>query len=86
VFILRPKAGVDVIKDFQDRIDYIGLAGDLQFGDLRIVSRGSDTVVRQGRSTLAIFEDINPSQITSADFVPVGSTQIMGFRAPVVLV
>jgi hypothetical protein len=86
VFILRPKAGVDVIKDFRNGIDYIGLASGLEFEDLRIVERGGNSVIRNGRSTLAIFEGVSASQITATDFVPVGSTQIMGFRAPAVLV
>lgn len=86
VFVLKPNEGVDIIKDFQDGIDYIGLGGGLEFGDLQIVSRGSNTGLRHNNTRLAVLENVNASQITAGDFLLVGETQIMGFNAPLVLV
>ena len=36
---------MDIIEDFEDGIDGIGLAGGLSFNDLQITQSGSDTLI-----------------------------------------
>ncbi|NJK68651.1 MAG: DUF4394 domain-containing protein [Microcoleus sp. CSU_2_2] len=60
----------DSIADFVDRIDLIGLAGGLSFGDLNILEAGNDTVI-QDRVTgefLAILKGVNRNSIDQTDF------------------
>ncbi|MCC0177689.1 hypothetical protein I4641_11935 [Waterburya agarophytonicola K14] len=74
IFALQSYSQYDVIKDFADNIDMIGLSNGLTFGDLTIVSTSSGTssVIKDasnGNEILAYVSGVDPADITSADFV-----------------
>jgi Ca2+-binding RTX toxin-like protein len=68
VFALERGPGRDVIKDFRDRQDKLGLTGGMSFRDLTITQRGSSVVIRAGNDPLAILTGVRANQITAADF------------------
>ena len=67
--ILEP---ADVITDFEDGVDWIGLEGGLRFDDLQIRNNGGSGTTISIQATgeiLAIVEGINAHQLDSSDFV-----------------
>jgi len=77
MFVLAGGNGTDVITDFTDGSDRLGLFGGLMFNQLTI-SQGTgsnlnNTLIRVTSSNelLAILNDVQSSNITSADFVVV---------------
>ncbi|MDY6939468.1 MAG: Calx-beta domain-containing protein [Cyanobacteriota bacterium] len=78
---------IQTILDFEDGIDRIGLAGNITFEDLEIVSPTSDTQffteVRQrstGETLVRIAPSREPLQLDASDFTPV---DILEFSQPV---
>ena len=72
-FRILPGNGTDIITDFTDGEDKIGLAGGLTFSDLSIFATTDGfAAVSAGGSTLAILNGVNVSLITSDDFMSVG--------------
>ena len=69
-FVLE-KGGTQIIQDFQDTVDKLGLSGKLKFKDLDIVKSGRNTLIKQDNDVLAVLHGIKPSLISSADFVKV---------------
>lgn len=65
-FVLQP-GGNDIIRDFQDQIDEIGLSGGLRFNNLDIQQQGNDTLILSGGSRVALMLGVNASSITIAD-------------------
>ena len=66
-------ATADVITDFEDGTDQIGLDG-LAFGDLTIIQGSgdyaNDTIVKYGAEFLFVIQNIAASNMTSPDFTP----------------
>lgn len=84
-FVLAPGSGVDVIKDFIDGIDHLGLVNDLSFDQLQFVRKGSSTVIRSSGQDLAVVNGMKPNQFTATDFVSVGFSPFDGMNVPSVL-
>ncbi|HEY9628036.1 MAG TPA: DUF4347 domain-containing protein [Coleofasciculaceae cyanobacterium] len=70
VFVLEPGA-TQIIRDFQNNVDKLGLSGNLKFNDLDLIKRGRNTIVKKDNAVLGILEGVRPSLISSADFVKV---------------
>ena len=68
-------ADADVVTDFQDGTDVIGLDNGLTFDELTIAQGTGDyashTLVRFGAEYLLILQNISVTSITSPDFTPV---------------
>lgn len=82
VFVLAPQEGPDLIKDFRQGEDFIGLAKGLQFEDLRLIQRGSSTVIKTGRDHLATLQGVNANQLSLNDFMQVGFTRFQDMTVP----
>ena len=72
VFALERGLGRDVIKDFRDRQDKLGLTNGMRFKDLTITQRGSRVLIRYGNDQLAILMGVRANQITAADLSQMG--------------
>ena len=79
-FVLAPGDGgfslaaADVLTDFEDGTDLIGLAGGLQFSDLSIAAAGtggSAISVTATGEVLAFVEGVAPSLLDTDDFTTV---------------
>ncbi|MFM7423943.1 MAG: hypothetical protein ACKO7W_02895 [Elainella sp.] len=70
-FFLETKTGLTVIEDFQDGTDVFQLATGLSPRFVRFQAQGNDTLIQYGNQTLALVQNIAPSQlsISSSDFV-----------------
>jgi Ca2+-binding RTX toxin-like protein len=68
-FILATASGSDVITDFTDTLDFIGLTGGLTFADLTLESVDNNTLIRFNGEVLATLNGIAASLITESDFV-----------------
>jgi serralysin len=84
-FVLTLNSGVDVIKDFQNGRDKLGLSIELNPEILDIVQQGKNTVVGVGDQRLAILSNVKANQITAADFVTVDFTRFRGMEVPTVV-
>ncbi len=77
IFVLEPNATeFDIIKDFTDGVDSLGLSNGLTYSDLIISgnSAGTMTFIKDasnGDRVLASVVGVNPIDITSADFVSI---------------
>ena len=79
-FIVTPGEGgatidlADVILDFEDGVDLIGLGGEIGFGDIVIGETPSGDAVISFVGTgefLAVLEGVSASQLDSSDFVSI---------------
>ena len=70
-FVVSVESGFDLITDFTDGEDVIGLISGLSFFDLTIESQDNNTLVRVGEQGLIQLVGVTPNQITQADFVEV---------------
>lgn len=68
IFVMNPGDGKSVIKDFEDGIDRIEIGGGLEFDDLRIHQRGSQTWINIDGAVMHL-DGIHPSQINADDFI-----------------
>lgn len=85
VFVIAPKHGSDTILDFKDGIDYIGLAGGLEFDDLRLIQKGSGTVIKASGGKLAFLKGVDTAQLSVEDMVQIGQTQFEDRSVPTIL-
>jgi Ca2+-binding RTX toxin-like protein len=69
-FDFRPDVGGDVITDFADGVDQIGLAGGVTFAALGLAQVGADVQIT-GPGFAVILQNVNLGAINSADFVQV---------------
>jgi hypothetical protein len=69
VFVLQPISGCDVIQDFQDGKDQLGLSPSLQVESLGISQSGKNTLIVWEGEAIALLKGINSSQINATDFV-----------------
>jgi Ca2+-binding RTX toxin-like protein len=65
-FVLQPQ-GNDIIRDFQNGVDELGLSGGLRFNDLVFEQRGQDTLILADGNRVALLLGINANSITPAD-------------------
>jgi len=70
-FVLDTRGAADVIKDFQDGIDRLGLTRNLSVEALSITQDGSNTVISIGDKSIAILEGTEVNLIAIEDFVQV---------------
>lgn len=70
-FVLVKNAGGDIVTDFTDTVDFLGLSGGLTFGQLTIAAGGNDTLIKLGNDTLATLTGVAANLITADDFVVV---------------
>lgn len=84
-FVLALNSGVDVIKDFQNGKDKIGLSLELNPEILDIVQRGKNTVIGVGNEQLAVLSNVRANQITAADFTTVDFTRFKGMEVPTLI-
>ena len=68
-FVLEAQSGLDIITDYQDGIDKLSLAGNLEFGSLTIAQQGDNTLIQSSDNGLAILHNVQASLITATDFV-----------------
>ena len=71
---MRVGDGNDLIMDFVDGTDKLGLSGSLTFPQLKIESLGSNTTVRvqNNNEIFATLVGVNPLNIELTDFVVMG--------------
>lgn len=69
IFVISRGGSRDLVLDFQDGIDRIGLAGRLSFSNLTIVDAGRNTVIRDARSPLLMLLGVDANDIDHRDFV-----------------
>ena len=80
---MEDDSGVDIITDFSDGADVIGLVSGLSFDDLVIiqgddsVASSNHTMIKYSGSILMIVEDTSPSSITALDFVSTSTSGLI---------
>ncbi|MBD3886343.1 hypothetical protein IFO70_32145 [Phormidium tenue FACHB-886] len=84
-FVLALNNGVDMIRDFQNGKDKIGLSIELNPEILDIVQRGKNTIVGVGSERLAILSNVKANQINAADFVTVDFSRFKGIEVPAIV-
>jgi Ca2+-binding RTX toxin-like protein len=65
-FVLEER-GNDVIQDFRNGLDELGLAGRLEFNDLDITQRGNNTLISFSGRRVALLLGVDADTITRAD-------------------
>ncbi|MBI4780837.1 MAG: hypothetical protein HY785_05885 [Oscillatoriophycideae cyanobacterium NC_groundwater_1537_Pr4_S-0.65um_50_18] len=85
-FVLAFNNGVDLITDFQNGSDKLGLSVELNPEILDIVQQGKNTVIGVGDQRLAILSNVSANQITAADFVTVDFARFRGMEVPSLVV
>lgn len=68
LFILEQGTGRNLITDFRNGQDRLGLPQGLSFRKLDISQRGRNTLIRDGNDLLAVLNKGQATQITAADF------------------
>ncbi len=69
VFKLDPGKGTDIVADFKDGTDRLGLNFvELSFDDLEISQVKQNTAIGDGENLLALLVDVDASSITASDF------------------
>ncbi|MBF2048539.1 MAG: calcium-binding protein [Elainella sp. C42_A2020_010] len=83
-FVLAPETGVDVIKDFRNGVDQLGLANAVTVEMLDITQTRGNTVIGLGGEKLAILQGVRANQIGAEDFVAIDFTSFKGMEVPVI--
>ena len=68
-FVLAVGEGIDTITDFEKGIDFIGLTGNLSFGELTLIRDTQDTLLQFESDTLARI--VGVSNLTESSFISV---------------
>jgi Ca2+-binding RTX toxin-like protein len=73
IFVIALSNGADIVQDFQDGFDRIGLSGGLLFTQLTILGTGTNTVISNTSSgeIFATLQNVSSTLITSVDFTVV---------------
>ena len=82
-FVLARGNGTDIIQDFRDGQDFIGLKADLSVGDLQFVQRGNSTIIQAGREQLAVVQGVRPSALDLTDFKSIATMPVLETIVPV---
>ncbi|WP_339950151.1 hypothetical protein [uncultured Albimonas sp.] len=70
VFVLDGKGGPDRVKDFADGLDRIEIrSGASDFEALKLVRKGEDVLIKDGRDKLALLDDVSKSDLDGGDFL-----------------
>lgn len=68
-FVLQTGPSFDVIEDYRDGVDKLGLAGNLRFNNLALRQLGANVQIRtRSGDVLALVKDINVSVLRPNDF------------------
>lgn len=70
--VLGEGLGREIIQDFRDGFDKLGLMGDIDFNDLDITQAGRNALVSYGKEALVLLKGVNGNKLTSSDFVHLG--------------
>lgn len=68
IFVMNPGDGKSIIQDFADGIDRIEIGGGLEFDDLRIHQRGSETWINIDGAVMQL-RNVHPAEIDIDDFI-----------------
>ncbi len=71
IFVIAVGNGSDIVQDFQDGFDKMGLSGGLLFSQLTILGSGTNTLIRNTSSgeTFATLQNVSSTLITNLDFL-----------------
>ena len=69
IFILEPNISQDLVRDFTNGIDRIGLIKDIVFEDLKIIGSDNAQIVDSNDNILMILSEVNADAISSEDFI-----------------
>ncbi|GAB4234226.1 MAG: hypothetical protein Kow00121_62050 [Elainellaceae cyanobacterium] len=83
-FVLEPDTGVDIINDFRNGVDKLGLTNAIAFEMLEITRQGKNIVIGLGSEQLAVLKGVRPNQIGVEDFVAIAFTNFKGMEVPIV--
>lgn len=87
IFVLASQSSDrDVIRDFEDKIDAIGLTKGLQYADLTFKRQGRNTKILDDQELLATVRGVRPNQLTAKDFVEIEHNRVEGILLPSVVV
>jgi len=71
-FVLQSDRGTDIITDFLDGVDFLGLSGNLTFASLTITQGAgidaANTLIFANGQQLAVLQGVQATNITQADF------------------
>lgn len=84
-FVLHHGQGVDVIKDYRDGVDKIGLVEGMTYEALDIRQHGRSVGIYAGNDRMAMVRNARSNQLNATDFVQVAFTEIQGMNTPLVL-
>jgi hypothetical protein len=84
-FLLARSNGNDIIQDFRNGQDFIGLKADLSVGDLQFIQRGNSTIIQAGREQLATLQGVRSSQLDLTDFKSIATLSVLEAIVPVVV-
>jgi Ca2+-binding RTX toxin-like protein len=82
VFVIAKTHGRDIIVDFKDHTDYIGLAKGLEYDDLEIMQQKRGTLIRSGNRALTLLQGVNAEAITAGDIVQISMDNYKGMIVP----
>ncbi|WP_448563558.1 calcium-binding protein [Trichothermofontia sp.] len=73
IFAIGPDTDSDVITDFQNGVDLIGLIGGLNYENLDIYQEGVNTILRNRttQAVIATLQGVNASLLSPSDFTTV---------------
>ncbi|MBD3886353.1 hypothetical protein IFO70_32205 [Phormidium tenue FACHB-886] len=83
-FVLARGNGSDLIQDFRNGQDFMGLGSGLAVGDLKFVQQGGSTVIQAGREKLATLQGVRPSQLDLSDFKSISTLSVLEAIVPIV--
>jgi hypothetical protein len=82
LFVLEQGGGRDIIKDYKDKEDWIGLRPNqntlgqiIRLRDLKMIQKGNNTVIRLGNENLAVLLGVDSKQLQKSDFLLINTTQ-----------
>ncbi|WP_088889340.1 hypothetical protein [Leptolyngbya ohadii] len=81
-FVFAQNKGTDVITDFQNGQDSIGLIG-LSFDDLRFIQQGSKTLIQSGTQTVVELAGVRVGQLDASDFHSIATLPMLGMNVPI---
>lgn len=70
-FILTSNSGTDIIRDYQDNYDKIGLASGLTYNDLTIRAISGATRIEVEGKAIATLKNVIPAALRSSDFITI---------------
>jgi serralysin len=84
-FVLDLLRGVDVIKDYKDGVDKIGLTNGIVYELLDIRREGRNSGIYLGNQKLGVVENTRPRDLTADDFKSISFVTIKDILTPQVM-